>query len=115
MVLDKWLSGEVVTVSAQMVDQALDELEGEAEKIRYLVEAEKYWDAYTKLTTYVSFLNMAAQQQPSKLPGIIQRLLDWLKRIKGELDKIVRGIGADGYSIGVSAPFGVSVSIPFPV
>ena len=41
MVVDRWLSGEVATVSVEMVNQALDELEGEAEKIRYLADTGK--------------------------------------------------------------------------
>ncbi|GAG54901.1 unnamed protein product [marine sediment metagenome] len=45
--------------------------------------------------------------------GIIQRLLEWIRKIKRELDKVVGEIGGDGYSIGVSAPFGVAVSISF--
>ena len=111
--VDRWLSGEVITTSMQMLDEALGELHEEAETIRRLVQAAKYWDAYTRLATCILFFNMAAQQEPSKLPEIIQRLLDWIKEIKRELDRIVGEIGADGYSIGVSAPFGVSISISY--
>ena len=115
MVVDRWLSGEVASVTVEMVDQALDELEQGAENISSLADAGKYWAAYMRLTTCISFLNMAAQQQPSKLPRIIQHLLNWIQKIKSAVDKIAKGIGANGYSIGVSAPFGVSVSISFPV
>jgi hypothetical protein len=38
MVLNRWLSGEESTISAQMVDQALDELEGETELLKSLVK-----------------------------------------------------------------------------
>jgi hypothetical protein len=118
MVLDKWLTGELMSVSLEMVETALNELEGEEGMIvdsGESGESKKCWNAWTRLTLYVSFLNVASQQYPSKQPAIIQRLLNWIQKIKGALDKIVKGIGGNGYSIGVSVPFGVSISISFPV
>lgn len=118
MVLDKWLSGELTSVSLEIVEGALNELEGEGGKIADLAESgesEKCWNAWTRLTAYVSFLNVTSQQYPSKQPAIIQRLLKWIQKMKNAIDKIVRGIGGNGYSIGVSAPFGVSISVSFTV
>jgi hypothetical protein len=114
MVLDKWLTGEVTTVSVETVDKALGELEEEGKKIRQLVDSEEYWNAFTRLTACISFFNIVAQQQPSKRGGIIGRLLNWIEEIKSTLGRIVRGVRGNGYSIGMSALFGVSVSISFP-
>lgn len=114
MFADRWLRGERIVITSGVIEKALNELEEETEKIRHLAEAGKYWDAYVRLITCVSFLNIAGQQLPSKWPDIIGRLLDWIRKIKGEVDKIVRGLGGNGYSIGASLPLGVSVSISFP-
>jgi hypothetical protein len=60
-------------------------------------------------------MNNAAQQQPSKHPKIIQHLQTWIGKIQGSISSIAKGMGANGYSISVSVPYGVSVSISFPV
>lgn len=112
MTVDNWLSGET-HISVQIVDEALDELREEQENIKGMVDKEDYWGAYKRLCACISFFSMATQQQPIRLPWIIQALLNWIQRMKGHLDKMVKGIGGNGYSIGVSAPFGVSVSISF--
>ena len=114
MIIDNWLSGET-HISVQIVDKALDQLQEEQASIEVMVDKEDYWEAYKRLCAYISFFSAAAQQQPTKLPWIIQRLINWIQKMKGQLDKMVRGIGGNGYSIGVSAPLGVSVSISFPV
>ncbi|MCK4387240.1 MAG: hypothetical protein KAW00_00575 [Dehalococcoidia bacterium] len=114
MVLDKWLNGEEVDFSPKTVTTALDEFEEEAKKIEDLVFKERrYWDAYTRLITCVSFFNTAAQKDPNNMSTIIQRLLAWIREIQRDLNKIVREVGASGYSIGISAPFGVSISLSF--
>ncbi len=118
MVLDKWLRGEVMSLRWDEVEKFLDELNREASEIENLaksVESEKCWNAWIRLTACISFLNLASQQHPSKQPAIIQRLLNWIQAIKGAIDNIVKGMGGNGYSIGVSAPFGVSISISFTV
>lgn len=113
MVMDRWLSNQVETISPEMIDKAFDELEGTEKEIEDLADRRDYWDSYARLTACISFFNAAGQQQPSKQPGIIGRLLNWIQKIKSVVDKIVKGVGGSGYSIGVSAPFGVSVSISF--
>lgn len=113
MTVDNWLSGET-HISVQMVDKALRELQAEGESIMGMVDKEDYWGAYKRLCACVSFFSMATQEQPTRLPWIIQALLNWIQKMKGHLDKMVKGIGGNGYTIGVSAPFGVSVSISFP-
>jgi hypothetical protein len=118
MVVDEWLSGQIMLNeenASQIVDQALEELEEESKKVRALAQEKKYWDAYTRVVFCISFLNIAFQQDPSKQPGIIRRLLDWIQKMKDIVDQIVKGIGGNGYSIGVSGPFGVSISISFAV
>ncbi len=111
MILDKWLEGELSNITYDIVSQALNELEEEGDKIQYLIRP----DAYTRLIACITFLNMAYQQNPTKQPEIMQRLLNWIQNIKYIIDPIVSGIGGDGYSIGVAAPFGVSITVSFSV
>lgn len=111
MLVDEWLNGKVETVSPNVVNRALGELGGEADKLENLVKQGKHWDAYNRLISTVSFINIASQQQPSKVPEIIQRLLDWIHKIKDSVAKIIKGIGGNGYSISVSVPSGISVVV----
>jgi len=87
----------------------------EGEKIISLADAGQYWDGYTRVVNCITFLNVAGLQFPHMLPSITQRLSSWIQKIKGAIDKIAKGVGANGYSIGVSIPYGASVSISFPV
>jgi len=97
-----------------MVENALEELDKEGSDIEELANKDT-WNAWIRLTACITFLNMASQLYPTKQSGIIQRLLNWIQKVKGAIDKIVKGIGGNGYSIGISAPFGVSISVSFPV
>lgn len=114
MVLDRWLNGDDVDFSPKTVTSALDEFEEEAKRIEDLVFRERrYWDACTRLITCISFFDTAVEKEPSNESRIIQRLLAWVREIQRDLNKIVQEVGASGYSIGISAPFGVSVSPSF--
>ena len=114
MILDEWLKGDIKVINEDMINRSLADLQEETDELDRLVYQQgKYWEAFIRFTMYVSFMNNAIQQQPSKLPKIIQRLLEWIQKIKAILDKSVQNIGAKGYTIGVSAPWGVSVSVSF--
>jgi len=115
MILDNWLSGNLRILTEQDASKALDELNEVAEGIEKLTREGKYWEAYTRLTACITFLNISFQQQRTQQPRIIQRLLNWIQNIKGTIDKVVQGIGGSGYSIGVSLPFGASISVSFTV
>jgi len=111
-ILQRWLRGE--NISDGMIDRALLMFEHDLERIESLATGGKGWEAYMNLITRVSFLNAAGQQQPSKQPGIIQKLRSWILKIQRALGAITKAVNGNGYSIGVSAPWGVSISISFP-
>lgn len=111
MFSDQWGIGEPISEST--LDRMLSQLPQREGKITNLVSTGRYWEAYSELNTTISFFNTAVQQQPSRLPGVVQRLLGWIQKIQGAIATIAQGVGGNGYSIGVSAPWGVSVSISF--
>ena len=108
IVIQKWLSEGVMR--PELIEQGLQMFQNELREIKGITEKSP-WLAYTRLMSSISFLNAAAQQRI----GIIDRLLNWISDIKDALDGIVKKIGASGYSIGVSAPFGLSISVSFSV
>jgi hypothetical protein len=115
MILDNWLDGRLQTLADKDALRALDELEEEAREIEKLTGEGKYWEAYKRLFACISFFNTVAHQYPNIRSGIIRRLLDWIEKTKKAVDEIVKGVGGNGYTIGVSLPFGVSVAISFLV
>ena len=108
--LKQWIDDGVIP--SPYVDKALNMFK---EEIGSLSTQRKYWDAYKELLTCIALLNTSAQQQPAQGAKIIRRLLNWIRQLKNTIDNIVRGIGANGYSIAVSYPWGISVSVSFPV
>lgn len=114
MVVEKWVREETIYITPGLIERALGELNEEAEKIKYSAESGKNWEAYMTLVNCVSFFNMAGEQLPSKRPEIINCLLKWFPQIGDLMAKIVKGIGGNGYIIGASCPFGISISISFP-
>jgi transcription termination factor Rho len=114
MILENWLSGNLRTPTEEDAFRALDELDEVAEEIEKLAREGKHWEAYTKLTACVAFLNMASQEYRTTQPSIVQKLLNWIRKLKAAIDKIIQGIGGSSYSIGVSLPLGgVSLSVSF--
>ncbi len=110
---NKWI--EEGLIPEEHLNNALNMLKSKEENIESLLQYGKPWEAYGELMACIALFNATAQQYPAKRPSIIQRLLTWIKNIKSTLDKIINGIGGNGYSIGVSMPWGVSVSVSFPV
>jgi hypothetical protein len=47
--------------------------------------------------------------------GLASKLQDWIQKIKAALEAIAKFLNAATYSVGVSAPFGLSISISFNV
>jgi len=116
MLVDMWLNGEALVITPDVVSQALKELDEELKEIKGLALKGKYWEAYKRLVACISFLSIAAQQQPGDQTAITRRLLDWVETIKPTVDNIVWGLGGNSYIIGVSAPLGgISISVSFPV
>jgi len=65
--------------------------------------------AFSQLLLTVSYLNAFG----AKNPFVLKHLEKWAKRLKKLLDNIANKIDADGFSIGVSTPFSVSISVSF--
>jgi hypothetical protein len=114
MVLDKWLSGELSTPTEDDTRQALNEVEKVAQNIEMLTKEKEYWEAYRRLTGFITFLSTASQQHPTRQPEIIQQLLKWIQKIKGAIDTVIQGIGGSGYSITVSVQ-GLSLTVSFTI
>jgi hypothetical protein len=45
--------------------------------------------------------------------GLFDKMVEYLRKLKGKLDKIAKVWGVSNYSIGVSAPWGVNISLTF--
>ena len=58
----------------------------------------------------VLFFNSLSNEQKASL---IDRIIEYLKKLKEELDKTAKNWGVSNYSIGISAPGGVNISFTF--
>jgi len=67
--------------------------------------------AFAQLTRLTLALNAAVQKKPS----IVKRLEKWVNRIKTALRALGKKLGANGFSIGVGFPAGVSIDLSFPI
>lgn len=45
--------------------------------------------------------------------GLLERIVEYLRKLKEKLDKIAKFWGVSNYSIGVSAPWGINISLTF--
>lgn len=71
-------------------------------------------DAYLSLMTVVILFNRALALRLPKLPNVEKRLKGWINHVRSTVAKLVSKLPkANGYSIGVSFPWGISVSISF--
>jgi hypothetical protein len=66
--------------------------------------------ALAQLTSFLSFLNAGAR----RLPAIIRKLERWVNKITSTANALAKKLGADGFSISVAVPFGVSIDLSFP-
>jgi len=89
----------------------------EEQTMKTLVEEENYWEAFKRLN--LMFLYFSHQLEPGEsrdgthnTPHTMYALLEWISNNKELLDKIVDGIGADGYGIS-SSIYGMNLSVSF--
>lgn len=112
-VVETWeFQGEMTLEMARVIDQNIDELlKSELGQVDKLLEDDKPEAAFARLTRLTSFLNTGV----TKLPSIIRRLEKWVNRIKSTLNALAKKIGANGFSIGIAVPVGVSIDLSFPI
>lgn len=60
----------------------------------------------------VLYLNSLSNQQKI---GVIDWIIKWLRKLKDKLDEIAKDWRVSNYSIGVSAPWEVEVSLTFAI
>ena len=63
MIVENWLSGNLRAPSEGDAFKALEELEEVGEEIQRLTVERKHWEAYTKLTGSIAFLNVASENE----------------------------------------------------
>ena len=112
-VLERWKFQEEMTLEmAKVIEQNFDELiKSELGKVDTLLSNNKPEAAFARLTLLISFLNTAV----GKLPSIIRKLENWVNKIKSTLNTLAKKLGANGFSIGVAVPIGVSIDLSFPI
>ena len=114
-VYEEWKStGEMTDYMAQVIneneniDQLMEEKLGE---IKELIKDEEPDFAFVKMLQLTSFLNAGA----AKLPSIIDKLKEWIKKIIFVLNSLAKEMKADGFSISAGFPIGVSIGLSFPI
>ncbi len=112
-VLEEWeFTGEMTIDMAQVINENIDQfMEEKLEQIKRLIEEDKPDSAFVAMLRLTSFLNAGAV----KLPSIICRLEKWINKIKFVLNSLAKKIGANGFSISVGLPIGVSIGLSFPI
>jgi len=58
----------------------------------------------------ILYFNSLSNEQKASL---IDRIIEYLKKLKEELDKTAKNWGVSNYSIGISAPGGVNINFTF--
>lgn len=58
----------------------------------------------------VLFFNSLSKEQKASL---IDRIIEYLRKLKEQLDETGRGWGVSNYTLGISAPGGVNISFTF--
>ena len=107
--LDQWRAG--AEINAGSVEEMIDhELSGRIEKIRATAAVDPA-DAFAQFVTLTSFLNVQAGIRSS----IIEKIAKHIDELREALGAIAGKLGAKSFDIGVSLPFGLSVSVTFEV
>ena len=107
--LDQWRAG--VAINAASVEDAIDrELSARVDQIR-TTAAGNPGDAFAQFVTLTSFLNAAADIRSS----IIEKIAEHIDEFRTALGAIAERLEADSFSMSVSLPVGLSVSLTFKV
>jgi hypothetical protein len=83
------------------VDKAFQHVDAVADQDPYL--------ALAQVTTLTALFNNAA----TTTARLTRRLSDYIKKLKGTLDKIKRAVSAASYTVTVGFPFAVSIGVTF--
>ncbi len=103
-------TGTIERKSVGALDQ-IDELIGQKlSDLNGLIDTRPY-AAFVALTSLISFVGAALV----KRPDILDKLEGVIEKFRLTANALANKLGADGYSISVGFPFGISVSLSFAV
>ncbi len=110
---EKWESkGEMTIKIAQGLNKNINLfMESILGEIEELIEENKSNDAFSEMSHLTSFINAGI----ARVPSIIYKLGNWIDRLKSAANSLAEGMGANGFSISVGLPAGVSVGLSFPI
>ena len=111
-VLNEWEStGEMTPKMAEMVEQEFDKLmEVKLSEVEASVDKQPQ-QAFADLAHLTFFLSMGLIKRPS----MIGKLGNLVQKFKAVTNSVAKKLGANGFSIGVGYPFGVSIDLSFPI
>lgn len=111
--LEQWESkGEMTLEMAELIDPQLDAfIEGELSEVQAAMDKQELNYAFARLSHMASFLNAAIARRPA----IFKKLKKWVQRLKAVVQSLAKKLGANGFSISVGLPVGISISLSFPV
>jgi hypothetical protein len=105
------------------IDSKLKSLQASARRIKDDEHAYGIWGDLVHVTSRINALLLQAASSPGgarpssravqPAPGLTSKLQGWIQRIKSALDALAKFLKAASYSVGVSAPIGISVAITF--
>jgi len=102
---------DIPVVSSQDIEDIDKIVESEIERINNLIDEEKEDDAFASLLQLTSTINLSISQKPSLVRGLEK----WINKIRSALKRLAKKVGANSFSITAGFPWGVSVSVSFPI
>ena len=92
-------------------------LEEETQNMNTMVNEGKHWEAFNRLNLLLlscshELENGEYRDGTKNTPFIMKALIEWVSNNKELIDKIIQGIGADGYGIS-SSIYGMNLSVSF--
>ena len=110
---ENWLSTGQITIelSEERISELDDLVQTQLQDIEDLIDNNMAEKAFANLALLTSFINAAA----SKRPSILNKLKKWVKKFKNLTNRLAKKLGADGFSIGVSVPLGLTIELSFPI
>ena len=111
-VFGNWQNGDaMISDHVNLIYHNFDILmSNKLEYIETLTQTDPY-KALGELTLLISFINLNSLQYHP----IINKLQNWISKIKDQAEKVARALFANGYSIGVGFPIGISVNLSYNV